>query len=52
VEDSASAKQTPTKWQPGSAKAQIGVRDIHKNYLFKKFLWVSINHPYWWGCQH
>jgi len=44
VEDSESTKQETTKWQPGSAQAQFGVKDSYKNLLFKKFLWVSLNH--------
>jgi hypothetical protein len=51
VEDSESTKQETTKWQPGSAQAQFGVKDSYKN-LFKKFLWVSLNHHSWWGCHY
>ncbi|WP_341526492.1 hypothetical protein WKK05_28705 [Nostoc sp. UHCC 0302] len=52
VEDSESAKQETTKWQPGSAQAQFGVKSSYKKFLFKKFLWVPINHHHWWRCQH
>jgi hypothetical protein len=52
VEDSESAKQKTTKWQPGSAQAQFGVNGSHKNLLFKKFLWASLNHHSWWGCHY
>ncbi|MEH2095562.1 hypothetical protein [Nostoc sp.] len=52
VEDSESTKQETTKWQPGSAQAQFGVRGSYKNLLFKKFLWVSLNHHSWWGCHY
>ncbi|MDZ8028667.1 MAG: hypothetical protein RMX97_28850 [Nostoc sp. DedQUE11] len=51
VEDSESANQKTTKWQPGSAQAQFGVKGDHKNLLFKKFLWASLNHHSWWGCH-
>ncbi|MEH2463845.1 hypothetical protein [Nostoc sp.] len=51
VEDSESTKQETTKWQPGSAQAQLGVKGSHKN-LLKKFLWVSLNHHSWWGCHY
>ncbi|BAZ29107.1 hypothetical protein NIES4074_15450 [Cylindrospermum sp. NIES-4074] len=52
VEDSESAKQEPKKWQPGSAKAQFGVKVARKNFFFEKFLWASVNHHSGWGCQH
>ncbi|MDF5707200.1 MAG: hypothetical protein PUP90_05835 [Nostoc sp. S4] len=57
VEDSESAKQKTakqktTKWQPGSAQVQFGVKGDHKNLLFKKFLWASLNHHSWWGCHY
>ncbi|MBN3898417.1 MAG: hypothetical protein HWQ41_25025 [Nostoc sp. NOS(2021)] len=52
VEDSKSTKQETTKWQPGSAQAQFGVKGSYKNLLFKKFLWVPLNHHSWWGCHY
>ncbi|MEH2073384.1 MAG: hypothetical protein V7K57_03160 [Nostoc sp.] len=52
VEDSESTKQETTKWQPGSAQAQFGIKGSDKNLLFKKFLWVSLNHHSWWGCHY
>jgi hypothetical protein len=53
VEDSESTKQEPTKWQPGSAKAQFGgVKGSYKNFLKQRFLWIPLNHLPWWGCQH
>jgi hypothetical protein len=52
VEDSESTKQDTTKWQPGSAQAQFGVNGSDKNPLFKKFLWVPLNHHYWWRCHY
>lgn len=51
VEDSESTKQETTKWQPGSAQAHFGVKGSYKNLLFKKFLWVPLNHHSWWGCH-
>jgi hypothetical protein len=41
VEDSESAKQKTQVWQPGSAQAQFGVKANHKNFRFKKFLWLA-----------
>ncbi|AVH70229.1 hypothetical protein NLP_1444 [Nostoc sp. 'Lobaria pulmonaria (5183) cyanobiont'] len=52
MEDSESTKQETTKWQPGSAQAQFGVKGSYKNLLFKTFLWVSLNHHSWWGCHY
>jgi hypothetical protein len=36
VEGSETAKQKPTKWQPGSAQAQFGIKGHHKNDLLSK----------------
>ncbi|WGV28446.1 hypothetical protein [Halotia branconii] len=52
MEDSESAKQKTTEWQPGSAQAQLGIKDAHKNFFNEKILWVFINHQSWWKCQH
>jgi len=51
VEDSESAKQKTQVWQPGSAQALFGVKANHKDFLNQKFLWMPVNHLYWWGCQ-
>jgi hypothetical protein len=51
VEDSESAKQESTKWQPGSAQAQIGVWGFDKSFFYRKFLWMPVNHHLRWGCQ-
>jgi hypothetical protein len=52
VEDSESAKQKPKKWQPGSVKAQFGIKDAQKNFLLRKILWGPVNHHSRWGCQY
>ncbi|MBH8564259.1 hypothetical protein I8748_19050 [Nostoc sp. CENA67] len=52
VENSESAKQETTEWQPGSAQAQIGIKGLDKDFLCKKFLWLPANHHSWWRCQH
>ncbi|ABA21490.1 conserved hypothetical protein [Trichormus variabilis ATCC 29413] len=52
MEGSETAKQKTTKWQPGSAQAQFGINEHHKNALFNKFLRMFANHQFWWRCQH
>ncbi len=47
VEDSESAKQKTTKWQPGSAQAQLGIKSSDK-----KNLWGLVNYHFWHRCQH
>jgi hypothetical protein len=41
VEDSESAKQKSKQWQPGSVKAQFGIKDDQKNFLFRKSFTAS-----------
>ncbi|QSJ17241.1 hypothetical protein JYQ62_37345 [Nostoc sp. UHCC 0702] len=52
MENSESAKQETTKWQPGSAQAQFGIKGLDKDFLCKKFLWLPANHHSWWRCQY
>jgi hypothetical protein len=52
VEDSESAKQKTTAWQPGSAQAQFGITSSNKNFLLKNFLWEPLNRHFWQRCQH
>ncbi|WP_172641467.1 hypothetical protein [Nostoc sp. PCC 7107] len=46
MEDSESAKQKTTEWQPGSAQAQFGIKSSRKN-----FLWEPINRHLRRRCQ-
>jgi hypothetical protein len=52
VEDSESAKQKTTEWQPGSAQAQFGIKSPDKNFSLKNFLWEQDNRHFWQRCQH
>ncbi|MBD2478623.1 MULTISPECIES: hypothetical protein [Nostocales] len=52
MEDSESAKQKTTEWQPGSDQAQFGITSSNKFFLLTKFLWEQVNSQIWHRCQH